>query len=189
MGRSLLSYGLLSLLVLLQQVVAQDATTTAATPQKSANTGYNGGEDNPQDPSDAGAAGASKGAFNLSKGGLAAIIVVAVLVGVIGIGSAVLFWLAKKRQWDVRQSIRRASRRLTGRSTVDVSSKRQNRRTGVRLNSPPRPHRKPEQERDLEKGAPHSGGQGTTKTTITSTFDVDTPTPTGWKASVLGGKK
>lgn len=189
MGRSSLSYWLLPLLFLVRQAVAQATSTDPAAPQKSANTGYNGGEDNPQDPSDAGAAGASKGAFNLSKGGLAAIVVVAVLVGVVGIGSAVLFWLAKKRQWDVRQSIRRASRRMTGRSTTDVSSKRQNRRTGVRLNSPPRPHRKAEQERDLEKGGIHSGPKPTTKTTITSTFDVDTPTPTGWKASMLGGKK
>jgi hypothetical protein len=77
---------------------------------------------------------------------------------------------------------------MTGRSTTDVSSKRQNRRTGVRLQSPPRPNRKPEPERDIEKGGIH-GGQPTTKTTITSTFDIDTPTPTGWKASMLGGKK
>lgn len=41
---------------------------------------YNGGDDNPPDPSDAGAAGSQKGAFNLSKGALAAIIVVAVIV-------------------------------------------------------------------------------------------------------------
>jgi hypothetical protein len=41
---------------------------------------YNGGDDNPPDPSDAGAAGAQKGAFNLSDGALAAIIVVAVIV-------------------------------------------------------------------------------------------------------------
>ena len=208
MARSFQQYWLLPLAFLVQQAVAQATTTEPSAPQKSANTGYNGGDDNPQDPSDAGAAGASKGAFNLSKGGLAAIIVVAVLVGVIGskhqlispplsrhlltlcsVGSAVLFWVAKKRQWDVRQSIRRASRRMTGRSTADLPSKRENRRTGVRLNSPPRPNRKPEPERDVEKGVIHSGGPPTTKTTITSTFDVDTPTPTGWKASMLGGKK
>lgn len=86
MGTSLLSYWLLSLLVLVQQAVAQDpsATQNADTAAQTPNTGYNGGEDNPQDPSDAGAAGASKGAFSLSKGGLAAIIVVAVLIAVIG---------------------------------------------------------------------------------------------------------
>jgi hypothetical protein len=42
--------------------------------------GYNGGYDNPQDPSDAGAEGASKGAFSLSSGALTAIIVVCVVV-------------------------------------------------------------------------------------------------------------
>jgi hypothetical protein len=41
---------------------------------------YNGGDDNPSDPSDAGAAGTQKGAFTLSTGALAAIIVVAVIV-------------------------------------------------------------------------------------------------------------
>ncbi|KAF2117228.1 hypothetical protein BDV96DRAFT_598151 [Lophiotrema nucula] len=165
---------------------AQDAapTSTAASPQQTPNAGYNGGDDNPLDPDDAGAQGAQKGAFTLSKGALAAIIVVVVLVGVGGAGSAVLFWLAKKRQWDVRQSLRRASRRLTGRSAV--SSKRQNRRTGVRLNSPPASKNR---DRDIEKGMPASGRTGKTTTTISSTFDVDTPTPKGWKASVLGGKK
>ncbi|KAF2279729.1 uncharacterized protein EI97DRAFT_359462, partial [Westerdykella ornata] len=129
------------------------------------NTGYNGGEDNPQDPSDAGAAGASKGAFTLSKGGLVAIIVVAVVVAVAGTASATLFWLAKKRQWDVRQSIRRASRRLTGRATEP--SKRQNRRTGMRLDSPP-PPRTNKQNRDVEKGLAASSQRGKTTTTITS---------------------
>lgn len=104
------------------------------------------------------------------------------------VGSAILFWLAKKRQWNVRQSLRRASRRFTGRSTTDVSTKRQNRRTGVRLNSPP-PRGKPTPERDVEKALPDNSRKGKTTTTITSTFDVDTPTPKGWKASLLGGKK
>jgi hypothetical protein len=78
MLRAILLSALLPLLVL-----AQDATQPAA-PQKSANTGYNGGEDNPLNPDDAGAEGTSKGAFTLSKGGLAAIIVVAVLVALAG---------------------------------------------------------------------------------------------------------
>ncbi|KAF2259484.1 hypothetical protein CC78DRAFT_548258 [Lojkania enalia] len=184
MFSSTLIYCLLPLLA-----VAQDATQTGTerTPTEVPNPGYNGGEDNPVDPSDAGAAGTSKGAFTLSSGGLAAIITVAVVVAVLGIASAVLFWLAKKRQWDVRQSLRRASRRLTGRSTSDAAVKRQNRRTGVRLNSPPAPNSR--RERDVEKGLPVSGQQGKTTTTITSTFDVDTPTPkSGWKPSVLGKK-
>ncbi|RMZ68727.1 hypothetical protein GMOD_00002545 [Pyrenophora seminiperda CCB06] len=135
--------------------------------------GYNGGSDNPQDPSDAGAAGSSKSAFSLSGGALAAIIVVAVVVVLGSIASGTLWWLAKKRQWDVRASIRRASRRFTGRSTAgpDTSKQaqqnRQNRRTGIRLNSPP-PGRNANKMRDLEKGLPLSNKEPQLTTTITS---------------------
>lgn len=159
MSRALLFSFLLPLLVLAQQ----------NEPSQLPPAQYNGGDDNPPDPSDAGAAGAQKGAFNLSKGALAAIIVVAVIVVIGGIGSATLWWLAKKRQWDVRQSLRRASRRFTGRGKTDKTQSRQNRRTGIRLNSPPPgKNSKPRQEHDLEKGlAPSKGPKMTT--TITST--------------------
>ncbi|KAH9876685.1 hypothetical protein J1614_003817 [Plenodomus biglobosus] len=133
--------------------------------------GYNGGTDNPQDPSDAGAAGSAKGAFSLSGGAMAAIIVVAVVVVVGGIASATLWWLAKKRQWDVRQSIRRASRRITGRAPLDNPKQtRENRRTGIRLNSPP-PGKKagnPRSDRDVEKGFPLSQKEPRLTTTISS---------------------
>jgi hypothetical protein len=82
MFKSILLYSLLPLLVFAQETAT--ATQSAPEPQRTTNTLYNGGDDNPQDPSDAGAAGASNGAFTLSKGGLAAIIVVAVLVAVGG---------------------------------------------------------------------------------------------------------
>jgi len=77
---------LMPLVVLAQTVVAQDSTPSQSSAPGGAdpNTLYNGGDDNPPDPSDAGAAGTSKGAFNLSKGGLAAIIVVCSLVAVLG---------------------------------------------------------------------------------------------------------
>lgn len=193
MARASAAYWLLTLLVLAQRIFAQDPTQTqnTDTAAQTPNTGYNGGEDNPQDPSDAGAEGDHKGAFTLSKGGLAAIIVVISLVIVIGVASAVLFWLAKKRQWDVRQSLRRASRRLTGRSTADLpATKRQNRRTGVRLNDPPAPRRaRPGQEKDIEKGLSEDPRRGKTTTNITSTFDIDTPTPKGWKGMTLPNKK
>ncbi|KAH7381293.1 hypothetical protein DE146DRAFT_760730 [Phaeosphaeria sp. MPI-PUGE-AT-0046c] len=158
MSRALLFSCLLPLLVLAQQ----------NEPSQLPPAQYNGGDDNPPDPSDAGAAGTQKGAFNLSKGALAAIIVVAVIVVLGGIGSATLWWLAKKRQWDVRQSIRRASRRFTGRGKTDKTQSRQNRRTGIRLNSPP-PGKssKPRQEHDLEKGLASKAPKMTT--TITST--------------------
>ena len=70
MSRALLFTLLLPLLAL-----AQDNKPSQLPPAT-----YNGGEDNPPDPSDAGAAGAQKGAFELSKGAVAAIIVVAVVV-------------------------------------------------------------------------------------------------------------
>jgi hypothetical protein len=71
MSRPLLLSFLLPLLAL-----AQDSSSGSELPP----AGYNGGNDNPQDPSDAGAAGSQKGAFSLSGGAIAAIIVVAVLV-------------------------------------------------------------------------------------------------------------
>ncbi|KAI9771050.1 MAG: hypothetical protein M1835_006473 [Candelina submexicana] len=64
--------------------------------------------------SNAGASGTNTGFVGVSSGAQTAIIVVVVLVAVGGILSAILFYLAKKRQWKVRQSIRRSARRLTG---------------------------------------------------------------------------
>ena len=49
-----------------------------------AQQGTNGGNDNPQSPSDAGAEGTQTGAFSLSKGAIAAIAVVASLVIILG---------------------------------------------------------------------------------------------------------
>lgn len=83
MSRALFFGFLLPLLAL-----AQSNNQPSALPP----AGYNGGNDNPSDPSDAGAQGATKGAFTLSSGALAAIIVVAVVV-VIG-GSMSHIYLA-----------------------------------------------------------------------------------------------
>jgi hypothetical protein len=71
MSRALFFSCLLPLLAL-----AQSSSTPSQLPPAT----YNGGDDNPADPSDAGAAGSQKGAFTLSSGALAAIIVVAVIV-------------------------------------------------------------------------------------------------------------
>lgn len=71
MSRALFVSILLPLLVLAQYSDQQSELPPA---------GYNGGTDNPQDPDDAGAAGGTKGAFELSNGGLVAIIVIAVVV-------------------------------------------------------------------------------------------------------------
>jgi hypothetical protein len=72
MSRALLFSFLLPLFALAQQ------------PSELPPPGYNGGTDNPQNPTDAGAEGAQKGAFSLSNGALAAIIVVAVVVAIGG---------------------------------------------------------------------------------------------------------
>ncbi|KAG9757058.1 hypothetical protein KCU73_g4604, partial [Aureobasidium melanogenum] len=62
-----------------------------------------------------GASGGDSGSFQLSKGAFAAIIsVVSIGVG-LGIIFLVLFVIARRRQWKVRQSIIRVSRRITGR--------------------------------------------------------------------------
>lgn len=99
----------------------------------------------------AGAAGTSTGAFDLPRGGMVAIIIVAVLVGVGGIASAALFYVAKKRQWEIRKTLRRSARRLTSRSQRNL-----NRQTGV----PPTPRtpmpamkKNRTNTADLEKGA------------------------------------
>lgn len=87
------AYWLLSVLVLAQNAVAQDPTPTqnTDTAAHTPNTGYNGGDDNPMDPSDAGAAGSQTGGFSLSKGGLAAIIVVISLVVILGGKGSLLY--------------------------------------------------------------------------------------------------
>ncbi|RQM05992.1 hypothetical protein DH86_00002546 [Scytalidium sp. 3C] len=62
--------------------------------------------------SDAGASGPSSGGINMSRGGLIAMIVAIVCVVVIGVVSSVLWYLAKKRSWEIRASIRRSARRV-----------------------------------------------------------------------------
>lgn len=62
--------------------------------------------------SDAGAAGSDSGSITISKGGIIAIIVCVSFVVLFGIASSVLWYLAKKRSWEVRKTIRRSARRV-----------------------------------------------------------------------------
>ncbi|KAK4248507.1 hypothetical protein C7999DRAFT_40252 [Corynascus novoguineensis] len=64
------------------------------------------------DGSDAGAAGPSTGGVVLSQGALIAIIVVVVVVALVGVATSVLFFVAKKREWTVRETIRRSARKV-----------------------------------------------------------------------------
>lgn len=67
----------------------------------------------PEDPDKAGASGDSDTAITLTTRDQIAIAVVVGLVAIFGITSAILFYLAKKRQWEVRASIRKSARRVT----------------------------------------------------------------------------
>jgi len=70
-------------------------------------------EDTPESV-DTGSSGHSAGSVNLSTSAQIAIIVIVSIVVILGVVSAVLFYLAKKRQWKIRASFRRSTRRLTG---------------------------------------------------------------------------
>ncbi|KAK5103126.1 hypothetical protein LTS08_003930 [Lithohypha guttulata] len=59
-----------------------------------------------------GADGASHSSANLSKGAIIAIAVVVAVVVIGGVTLAILFYFAKKRQWQVRQTIRRTTTRV-----------------------------------------------------------------------------
>ncbi|EMR70262.1 hypothetical protein MGN70_000116 [Eutypa lata] len=105
----------------------------------------------------AGAAGSSPGVAQISQGALIAIIVVVSVVGALGISTAVLFYLAKKREWKVRENLRRSARKvvtaLTPRRSEfpkSVKESGKSSRGRVRLDDvPPTPRLRPE---DLEKG-------------------------------------
>ncbi|KAJ9614180.1 hypothetical protein H2200_002316 [Cladophialophora chaetospira] len=62
---------------------------------------------------DAGAEGPDTGSVNLSRGATIAISVVVSVVVILGGTMAVLFFLAKKRQWTMKETIRRSARKVT----------------------------------------------------------------------------
>ncbi|KAL2392312.1 hypothetical protein ABEF95_002707 [Exophiala dermatitidis] len=65
-----------------------------------------------QSSTNAGAAGPDTGAVNLSRGATVAIAVVVSIVVVLGITLTVLYFLAKKRHWKVKEGLRRSARRV-----------------------------------------------------------------------------
>lgn len=177
----LLLFALLQLQV--AAVAAQSVTSTTAAPSLATNTSstssstavsskssthhptttsregptYNGpayGYGTPSTGGNAGNGGSDNGSMGVPKGGLIAIIVVVGLVAIIGLTSAVLFYLAKKRQWEIRNSIRRVSRRFTGKD-----QRQSNRHGAVRMQSPGSG-----KSRDLEKGISRKDGPRTTVT-------------------------
>ncbi|KAF7553721.1 hypothetical protein G7046_g7026 [Stylonectria norvegica] len=116
------------------------------------------GDDSPSaDGSDAGASGDSSGNSGISNGGMIAIIIVVVVVVLLGISTATLFYIAKKREWTIKETIRKSARKvktvLTPRrsefpsSVKDSSSRRY--RARIDDDVPPTPRIRPE---DVEKG-------------------------------------
>lgn len=123
--------------------------------------------------SDAGAAGPSSGSIQISTGALVAVIVGVVCVVIFGsmlqkdlsvisfadhgiVVTSVLFYLAKKRSWEIRKTIRRSAKKVVTaltprRSTLpkDINQKRPSRAGMARIDEePPTPGRS----MDLEKG-------------------------------------
>ncbi|KFZ10131.1 hypothetical protein V502_08297 [Pseudogymnoascus sp. VKM F-4520 (FW-2644)] len=113
-------------------------------------------ESNTPTGDDAGSAGPSTGSVTISKGGIIAIGVVVGFVVVFGVVSSVLFYLAKKRSWEIRASIRKSARRvataLTPRRSEfpkNVRNPKRNSRGMSKIDEvPPTPRITPE---DLEK--------------------------------------
>ncbi|KAH7336356.1 hypothetical protein BKA65DRAFT_553012 [Rhexocercosporidium sp. MPI-PUGE-AT-0058] len=105
----------------------------------------------------AGAAGADHGSIAISRGGIIAIIVMAVSVCVLGAVSAILFYLAKKRSWQVRESIRRSARRVATaltprRSTFPKDVHSRSNRGLTKIDEVPTPRRA--KTADVEKAHP-----------------------------------
>jgi len=162
--------------------------TTEPQPGSASTDASNSSSDN-----QAGASGVDTDFIHVSQGAEVAIVVVVVLVAVIGrkslipspgqditdigiVASALLFYLAKKRQWEVRKSIRRSAKRFTGsfKPSAQGTSRKQRGLSKI-VESPP-----PRGMRDVEKG---------NKTTITSTFEVESPTPRSWRQALSFGRK
>lgn len=107
--------------------------------------------------SDAGASGES-GGMKISEEALIAIIVVVSVIAVLGVSMAILFYIAKKREWKMRQKLRQSARKvvnaITPRRTEfpkEVKDTMAKAGRGRKLpdDVPPTPRLRPE---DVEKG-------------------------------------
>ena len=141
---------------------------------------YTGTDFDQDDGSSAGAAGPSTGGITISRGALIAIVVVVVVVAIVGsrsstityrllrslstdfsaiVASSVLFFVAKKREWTVKETIRRSARKvvtaLTPRRSEFPRSVKESRGGRVKLDEVPPTPRIPEH-LDLEKGVARS---------------------------------
>ena len=141
---------LLALLSIPFTAIAQATASTAlsmsaiSTSSPQATSNDPGGVDTPapEDPNIAGASGETQTAITLNTGDQIAIGVVVGLVAFVGISSAILFYLAKKRQWEVRATLRRSARRVTTafKAATPIKPNFSRRDRGVvRIDPPPLP--------------------------------------------------
>ncbi|KAF7191230.1 hypothetical protein HII31_07253 [Pseudocercospora fuligena] len=111
---------------------------TTATYAQASDYGYSEGSSGNTVDTDAGASGSQSGGFTLSRGGLIAICIIVAVVALFGIVTLSLFIIAKRRQWTMRQTLKRASRRLTGRGGQrSTAGDRQSRRAGLQMTAQP----------------------------------------------------
>ncbi|KAK2782933.1 hypothetical protein FQN53_009534 [Emmonsiellopsis sp. PD_33] len=185
-----------------QPLVSRQVSPENGGPEPEGGTDFGiipGSIDDPNASGDAGAAGTSKGSVNLSTNAQIAIIVVVSVVVVLGATSAILFYLAKKKQWEVRASIRRSARRLTGsmkaRSSNVPSSSKTKRREGT-MRIPPQETRfknkvqkhasRPEDRHDSRRAQGPKPDRDVEKPmevktpTGKSEFEDDQASPRGW---------
>ncbi|PHH62510.1 hypothetical protein CDD81_7083 [Ophiocordyceps australis] len=109
---------------------------------------------------EAGASGDSSSAMTISTGGIIAIVVVVIGVTLIGVTTATLFFMAKRREWKVREKMRKSARKivtaLTPRRAEFPASAKKTRSTPG-WNSTKIPHEVPPtpsfMHRDVEKAA------------------------------------
>ncbi|PFH60589.1 hypothetical protein XA68_10690 [Ophiocordyceps unilateralis] len=92
-------------------------TATAASGPQATHTTYEGDAGGGAAPGaqsgvDAGASGNNSGAMSLPTGGLVAIVVIVVAVCLIGATTTTLYFLTKKREWKLRERVRKSARRV-----------------------------------------------------------------------------
>lgn len=189
---------LLTLLSCTSTILAQNSTpTTHPSSNPTASSTYNvfsaiasssppdsndpGGSpsDNPagENPNTAGASGKSQTAITLNTGDQIAIGVVVGLVALLGISSAILFYLAKKRQWEVRASIRRSARRVTTAFRAKTPTKpnfsRRDRGGAVRIDPPPVPALSKNRDKSKRSGGILKEGKARPERIDTGSMDRD----------------
>ncbi|KLJ09946.1 hypothetical protein EMPG_14642 [Blastomyces silverae] len=151
------------------------------------------------------------GSFHISQGSIIAIAVIVGIVVILGLTSAILFYIAKKRSWEVRASIRRSAKRLAAPmtprrfSTAPSSNKPRNRDVSMRIpahdtcSSQKKPKEASQQnksDRSTDKRAPGKEMLPPFDRDVEKAVDAKSPTgksefepssPRGWKKMVPFG--